>query len=69
MKPEIVLVAVIICLAMMSVTPALTAPRQIQDLCSEQARHVTFSYRGDYEGLKSRLVPWATRMAGSPSGP
>ena len=51
MKPEIVLVAVIICLAMMSVTPALTAPRQIQDLCSEQARHVTFSYRGDYEAF------------------
>jgi hypothetical protein len=33
MKPEIVLVAVIICLAMMSVTPAFTAPRHIEDLC------------------------------------
>ena len=56
MKPEIVLVAVIICLAMMSVTPALTAPRQIQDLCSEQARHVTFSYRGDYEAFMANCV-------------
>ena len=57
MKAEIVLVAVIICLAMMSVTtPALTAPRQIQDLCSEQARHVTFSYRGDYEAFMANCI-------------
>jgi hypothetical protein len=56
MKPEIVLVAVIICLAMMSVTPALAAPRQIENLCSEQARHVTFSYRGDYEAFMANCI-------------
>ena len=56
MKPEIVLVAVIICLAMMSVTPALAAPRQIENLCSEQARHVTFSYRGDYEASMANCI-------------
>src|SRR5262249_51037117 len=32
-KPEFVLVAVVTCLAMMSVTPALSASRQIQDYC------------------------------------
>jgi hypothetical protein len=56
MKPEIVLVAVIICLAMMSVTPALAASRQIENLCSEQARHVTFSYRGDYEAFMANCI-------------
>ena len=56
MKPEIVLVAVIICLAMMSVTPALAAPRQIENLCSKLARHVTFSYRGDYEAFMANCI-------------
>ena len=55
-KPKFVLVAVVIFVAMMSVTPALTAPRQIQDLCSEQARHVTFSYRGDYEAFTANCI-------------
>ena len=34
-----VLVAVVTCLAMMSVTPALAAPRQIENLCSELHDH------------------------------
>jgi hypothetical protein len=41
---------------MMSVTPALAAPRQIENLCSEQARHVTFSYRGDYEAFMANCI-------------
>jgi hypothetical protein len=52
-KPECLLVAV---LATASVTPALAAPRQIEDLCSEQARHVTFSYRGDYEAFMANCI-------------
>ena len=56
MKPEFVLVAVVICLAMMSVTPALTAPRHIEDLCSERARHVTFWHRGDREAFMANCI-------------
>jgi len=56
MKPEIVLVAVIICLAMMSVTPALTAPRHIQDSCSEQALRTTFHHRGAYEAFMANCI-------------
>jgi hypothetical protein len=56
MKPEHVPVALVTCLAMMSVTPALAAPRQIENLCSEQARHVTFSYRGDYEAFMANCI-------------
>jgi len=56
MKPECLLVAVVTCLAMMSVTTALAAPRQIENLCSEQARHVTFSYRGDYEAFMANCI-------------
>ena len=38
-KPEYVLVAVVTaCLTVMSVTPALAAPRQIEEFCFEQAR-------------------------------
>ena len=58
MKPEIVLVAVIICLAMISATPALTASRQIQDFCSKQALHAnaTFWHRGDYEAFMATCI-------------
>jgi hypothetical protein len=55
MKSECVLM-VVTCLTMMGVIPALAAPRQIEDLCSEQARHVTFSYRGDYEAFMANCV-------------
>ena len=58
MKPEFVLVALITCLAMMSVTPALTAPRQVEDFCSNQALHAkaTFRYRGDYEAFMANCI-------------
>jgi hypothetical protein len=55
-KPEFVLVPVVTCLAMMSVTPALTAPRQIEDFCFERARHVTFWHRGDYEAFMANCI-------------
>jgi hypothetical protein len=58
-KPECVLVAVVTCLAVMSVTPpALTAPRQIEDFCFEQALHVwtTFWHRGDYEAFMANCI-------------
>jgi hypothetical protein len=58
MKPECVLVAVVTCLAMMSVTAALAAPRQIEDLCSKQALHIfnTFWHRGDYEAFMANCI-------------
>ena len=56
MKPECMLVAVVTILAMMSVPPALAAPREIQDLCSKQARHVTFLYPGDYEAFMTNCI-------------
>ena len=58
MKPKCLLVAVVTCLAMTIVTPALTASRQIQDFCSNQALHakVTFSYRGDYEAFMANCI-------------
>jgi hypothetical protein len=55
-KPKCVLVAVVTILAMMSVTPALAAPRQIQDFCSKQALHVTFWHRGDYEAFMANCI-------------
>ena len=48
--------AMVTILAMVSVTPALAAPRQIEDFCSKQARHVTFSYRGDYEAFMANCI-------------
>jgi len=51
-----VLVAVVTCLAMMSVTPALAAPRQIEDFCFERSRHVTFWHRGDYEAFMANCI-------------
>jgi len=57
-KPEFVLVAVVTCLAMMSVTPALSASRQIQDYCSKQALHAnaTFWHRGDPEAFMANCI-------------
>jgi len=58
MKPEFVRAAVVAFLVMISATPALTASRQIQDFCSNQALHakVTFSYRGDYEAFMANCI-------------
>ena len=56
MKPECLLVAVVTCLAIMSVTPALAAPRHIEDSCSQQALHTTFWHRGDYEAFMANCI-------------
>ena len=58
MKPEFVLVAVVTCLPMISATPALTASRQIQDYCSNQAirANATFWHRGDREAFMANCI-------------
>jgi hypothetical protein len=55
-KPNRLLVAVVTCLAIMSATPALAAPRQIEDFCSEQAWHTTFHHRGAYEAFMANCI-------------
>src|SRR5262249_33118797 len=55
-KPKCLLVAMVTSLAIMSATPALTAPRQIEDFCSKQALHVTFWHRGDYEAFMANCI-------------
>ena len=66
MKPECALVAVVAtCLAMMIVNPALAAPREIEDFCSNQALHMTLWHRGEYEQFMANcianLTPTPTR--------
>jgi hypothetical protein len=56
MKPECLLVAMVTILPVMSVAPALAAPRQIEDFCFEQSRHVTFWHRGDYEAFMANCI-------------
>jgi hypothetical protein len=56
-KPKCVLVAVVTFLATISVTPALTAPRAIEDFCFEQAQqHITFWRRGAYEAFMANCI-------------
>jgi hypothetical protein len=55
-KPECLLVAMVTFLAIMSVAPALAAPRQIEDFCSEQALHQTFYHRGAYEAFMANCI-------------
>jgi hypothetical protein len=56
-KPECVLVAVVASLALMSVTPALAAPRQIEESCLEQAaRHGRFEQRGAGEAFMANCI-------------
>jgi hypothetical protein len=55
-KPECLLVAMVTILAVVSVTPALAAPRQIEDFCSKQAQRVTFWHRGDYEAFMANCI-------------
>jgi hypothetical protein len=55
-KPECLLVAMVTILAMVSVTPASAAPRQIEDVCSNQAQHVTFWHRGAYEEFMANCI-------------
>jgi hypothetical protein len=58
MKLECVLVALIACIALLSVTPAFAAPREIEDFCFEQAqRHVTDPYRrGAWEAFMANCI-------------
>ena len=56
MKPECLLVAMVTFLAIMSVAPALAAPRQIQDSCSKQALDQTFYHRGAYEAFMANCI-------------
>ena len=58
MKPEYALVAVVTaCLTVMSVTPALAAPRQIEEFCFEQARqYVTGILTGEVHGKRLLLT-------------
>ena len=59
MKPEYVQVAVVTaCLTVMSMTPALAAPRQIEEFCLEQAgRYVTDPYRrGAWEAAMANCI-------------
>jgi len=57
-KPKFVLVAVVTVLVMISETPALTASRQIQDYCSNQAirANATFWHRGDREAFMANCI-------------
>jgi hypothetical protein len=43
MKPECV--TVVTCLALMSMTPASAAPREIEDFCFEQLQQATLAHR------------------------
>ena len=56
MKRKCLLVAVVICLVI--TTPALTASRQIQDYCSNQAirANATFWHRGDREAFMANCI-------------
>jgi hypothetical protein len=42
---QCVLVAVVTCLATMSITPVLAAARQIEDFCFERLQHATLALR------------------------
>jgi hypothetical protein len=57
-KPKCLLVAVVTCLALMGATPALTASRQVQDLCSKQAlrANATFRQRGEREAFMATCI-------------
>ena len=46
------------------VTPAWTAPRQIEHFCSKQALHIfnTFWHRGDYEAFMANCIANHTPM-------
>ena len=55
MRAKCLLVAIV---AMMSASPALTASRQIQDYCSNQAirANATFHQRGDREAFMANCI-------------
>jgi hypothetical protein len=45
MKRQCALGTVVLSLASMSMSPASAAPREIEDFCFEEARHVTLPHR------------------------
>jgi hypothetical protein len=55
MKPKCVTM-VVACLALMSVTPALAAPPEIEDFCFYQAQQVRFSGRGEREAFIANCI-------------
>jgi hypothetical protein len=55
MKRKAVMMAVA-CLALMSVTPALAAPPEIEDFCFYQAQQVRFSGRGEREAFIANCI-------------
>ena len=56
MKPKWVRVTVT-CLALMSVTAALAAPREIEELCFEQSQHVALPLRrGAWEAFMANCI-------------
>jgi hypothetical protein len=68
-KPKFVLVAVVTVLVMISETPALTASRQIQDYCSNQAirANATFWHRGDREAFMANCIANLTPTPTTPT--
>jgi hypothetical protein len=47
----------VICLAMMSMTPVLAAPRQIEDFCFERLQHATLALRrGAWEAFMANCI-------------
>jgi hypothetical protein len=56
LKPRCVLVAITF-LALMSVTPAFAAPREIEEFCFEQAQRATLPYRrGAWEAFMANCI-------------
>jgi hypothetical protein len=68
-KPEFARAAVVTFLVMISATPALTASRQIQDYCSNQALHAnsSFRHRGDYEEFMANCIANLTPTPTTPT--
>ena len=63
MKLERVLVALVPCLVLMSLTLASAAPREIEDFCLEQLRHVALSHpRGTGEAFMANCIANLTPM-------
>jgi len=48
--------ATVICLVLISVTPALAAPQWVEDYCWAQAAQVHFSGRGEREAFIARCI-------------
>jgi hypothetical protein len=53
------------CLALMSVTPALAAPPEIEDFCFDQASQVRFSGRGEREAFIANCIANLTPPPGN----